>query len=142
MELDRYGDKLSRTDLDSHANMVVVGNHAEIINDTSRRARVSTFTLDYESLIKVPIVDTAIRYDFPYSGETYLLIVRNTLSITDMDHNFIPLFVMIEAGVDVKYVPKIQFKNTDEEDHSVYFKQREPSHAFEFGWCLLLFSVK
>ena len=32
MELDRDGDELSRIDLDSHANIVVVGNHAARTN--------------------------------------------------------------------------------------------------------------
>ena len=114
---------LSRTDLDSHANMVVVGKHAAIINDTGRRAEVSPFTPDYESLSKVPIVDAAIRYDCPYSGETYLLIVRNALSVPSMDHNLIPPFIIKEAGVDIKCVPKIQCKNPEEDDHSVYFKE-------------------
>ena len=49
-ELERNGDGLSRTDLDSHANMVVVGKHVAIVNDTGRRAEVSPFTPDYEAL--------------------------------------------------------------------------------------------
>ena len=61
--LDRDGDNLSRTDLDYHANMVVVGKHAAIINDTGRK--VSPFTPDYESLSKVLIVDAAVTYDCP-----------------------------------------------------------------------------
>ena len=113
-ELERNGDGLSRTDLDSHANMVVVGKHVAIVNDTGRRAEVSPFTPDYEALSKVPIVDAAIRYDCPYSGETYLLIVRNALSVPAMDHNLIPPFIMREAGVDVQCFPKIQCKNPDE----------------------------
>ena len=60
--MDRDGDNLSRTDLDSHANMVVVGKHAAIINDTGRK--VSPFTPDYESL-KVLIVDAAVTCDCP-----------------------------------------------------------------------------
>ena len=68
--MDRDGDELCRTDLDYHANMVVVGKHAAIINDAEGRAEASPFTPDYESRSKVPTVDTAIRYDFPYSGET------------------------------------------------------------------------
>ena len=71
MELDRDGAGLSRTDLDSHANVVVVGEHAAIINDTNRRDEVSTFTLDYKLLSKVPIVDAAIKHDCPCSGEPY-----------------------------------------------------------------------
>ena len=33
-----------RTELDSHANMVVVGRNATIINDSSRTVEVSPFT--------------------------------------------------------------------------------------------------
>ena len=55
--------QLSHADLDSHANMVVVGKHAAITNDTGRRAEFIPFTPDYESLSKVPIVDATIRYD-------------------------------------------------------------------------------
>ena len=121
--MDRDGDDLSRTDLDSHANMVVVVKHDAITCDTGRRAEVSPSTPDYESLSKVPIVDATIRYDCPYSRETYLLIVKNALSVLAMYHNLIPPFIIREAGVDVKCVLKMQRKNPEEKDHSVYFKE-------------------
>ena len=101
-------DDLSRVDLDSHANMVVVGKHAAIINNTGRRTEVSSFSPEYESLSKVPIVNPTIRYDFPYIGKTYLLIVRNASNVLAIDHNLIPPFIIREAGVDVKCIPKIQ----------------------------------
>ena len=50
--------------------MVLVGKYAVIINDTGRKAEVSPFTPDYESLSKLPIVDTTIRYDFLFIDET------------------------------------------------------------------------
>ena len=120
--LHRDGDKLSRTDLDSHVNVVVVGKHTVIIDDTDRRTEVSSFSQEYESLSKVTIVDPTIRYDFRYSGETYLLIVRNALSILAMDHDLIPPFIIRKAEVDVKCVPKLECKNPEEDDYSVYFK--------------------
>ena len=70
----------------------------------------------------VPIVDATIRYDCPCSGETYLVVVRNALSVPAMDHNLIPSFAMIKALVDMKCVPKIQCRNPEKDDHSVYFK--------------------
>ena len=85
--------------------MVVVGKHAAIISDAGRRAEVSPFTPDYESLSKVPIVGATIRYYCPHSGETYLLIVMNALRVPVMYHNLMPPFVMREAWVDVKCVP-------------------------------------
>eukprot|EP00957_Ditylum_brightwellii_P093787 7141203-Ditylum_brightwellii.AAC.1 len=40
----------SRMDLDSHANMHVVGRHAYVISDTGRIANVCPFTPDYNSM--------------------------------------------------------------------------------------------
>ena len=57
-------ESMSRTDLDSHANMAVVGRHAYILSDTGRTADVNPFTPDYESM-QVPIIDAAMQYECP-----------------------------------------------------------------------------
>jgi hypothetical protein len=44
------GAEQSRTQLDSHANMPVVGRHAFIISDTGRVADMNAFTPDYEPM--------------------------------------------------------------------------------------------
>ena len=67
-------ESMSRTDLDSHANMAVVGRHAYILSDTGRTADVNAFTPDYESM-QVPIVDAAVQYECPYSGTLHVLII-------------------------------------------------------------------
>ena len=71
----------SRTELDSHANMVVVGRHALVVSDTGRTAEVNPFTPDYEALQQVPIVDAAICYTCPYTDSQYYFIVRNALLV-------------------------------------------------------------
>jgi hypothetical protein len=50
----------SRTELDSHANMPVVGRNAYIISDTGRIADVNPFTPDYASTMRISIVDAAV----------------------------------------------------------------------------------
>ena len=67
MTIDASDDTIeeSRTELDSHANMVVVGQHAFIINNTGKTAEVSPFTSSYDSLKNAPIVDAIIAYDCP-----------------------------------------------------------------------------
>ena len=50
-------------------------------------------------------------------------IVQNALSVPAIDHDLTPPFTIREAGVGVKYVPKIQYKNPEENDHSVYFNE-------------------
>jgi hypothetical protein len=116
----------SRTDLDSNANMVVVGRHVLIISNTDRTAEVSPFTPDYDALQKVPIVDAAILYTCPYTDHQHILIVRDALSVPSMIHNLIPLFVMREAGVRVNATPKIHTTHDPTiEDHSIYFPQND-----------------
>ena len=64
--------KESRTELDSHANMPVVGKNADALAETGRTCDVSAFTPDYEPM-KVPIVDAAVQYECPYQGTVYIL---------------------------------------------------------------------
>jgi hypothetical protein len=77
VEVDDEGgmdkDEGSRTELNSHANMPVVGRHAYIISDTGRMADVSPFTPpDFKSM-RLCIVDAAVQYDCPYDGQSYIL---------------------------------------------------------------------
>jgi hypothetical protein len=99
-------DMISRTDLDSHANMPVVGRNAYIISSSGRFAEVNAFTPDYDAMT-IQIVDAAIQYDCPYTGDSYILVIRNALHVPSME-NLIPPFIMLEAGVQVHDTLKIQ----------------------------------
>jgi hypothetical protein len=55
---DEHDD--SRTELDSHANMPVVGRCAFIISDTGRIADVHAYSPEYESK-EIHIVDAAVK---------------------------------------------------------------------------------
>ena len=111
----------SRTELDSHANMVVVGRHCLIIHKTGKTADVSAFTPDLES-IEIPIVDAALVYYCPYTGKEYVLLLRNALYVPSMQHNLIPPFIMREAGLLVNDTPKIHVEEPTEEHHSISFR--------------------
>jgi hypothetical protein len=97
----------SRTELDSHANMPVVGRHAYIVSDTGRVADMSPFTPDYASM-QLRIVDAAVQYDCPYNGESCILVIRNTLYVPSMKNNLLPPFVLRKAGIKLSDTPKIQ----------------------------------
>lgn len=118
---DEYS-KESRTELDSHANMPVVGRHAYVLSNTGRTVDVNAFTPDYEP-IRVPVVDAAVQYDCPYTGISHMMVIRNALHVPSMENNLIPPFIMREAGIEVNEVAKIQVPNPSEEDHSIYFKE-------------------
>ena len=91
----------SRTDLDSHANMPVVGKEAYVLAWLDKSVEVSPYTPDYKPM-SIPLVDAAVRYDCPYDGKVYILVIRNALYVPAMDHNLILPFIMREAGVKVK----------------------------------------
>ena len=112
----------SRTELDSHANMPVVGRNALIIADTGNKVEVNPYTPAYEAMT-VPLVDAALQYDCPYTGQSYILIVRNALSVPSMSNNLLPPFVLREAGIQANDVPKIHKDDPSVEDHSIYFKE-------------------
>ncbi len=112
----------SRTKLDSHANMPVVGRNAYILSDTGQTVDVSPFTPDYKAL-SVQVVDAAVQYDDPHDGKLYILVMRNALSVPSMHNNLIPPFVMREAGIQVRDVPKIHTTNPTEDDHAIVFQE-------------------
>ena len=115
-------EESSRTELDSHANMPVVGRNAFIISDTGRMADVKPYSPDYESMA-IPIVDAAVRYDCPYDAQTYILVIRNALHVPSMQTNLIPPFIMREAGITVHDTPKMQMDDPTNQDHSIYFPE-------------------
>ena len=119
METDSPGPEL-RTDLDSHANMPVVGKGAFILAELGRSCEVSPYTPDYEPM-RVPLVDAAVRYDSPFDGKVYILVIKNALHVPSMDYNLLPPFLLREAGLKVKDTPKIQLEDPSEEDHAITF---------------------
>ena len=110
----------SRTELDSHANMPVVGKHGYIIAETGKTVDVSPFTPDYK-LLPVPLVDATIKYNNPYNGKSCMLVLRNALYVPSMDNNLIPPFMLREMGVAVNDVPKIHKEEPTVDDHAITF---------------------
>ena len=112
---------LSQTELDSHANMVVLGQNAYIFESTGRTCNVKPFDSTLGTATNIPIVDGAVAYECPYTSKTYVLIVRNALYIPRLRHNLIPPFIMREGGVTVNDVPKIHSDDPTEDHHSISF---------------------
>ena len=115
-------EKVSTTELDSHANMPVVGLDSYIISETGKTAVVQPYSPDYDTK-DIPIVHAAVQYECPYNGESYILVIRNALHVQSMKHNLIPPFLMREAGVQVREIPKIHVVDPSTDDHAIYFKE-------------------
>ena len=90
----------------SHANMPVIGRNAYILSKIGETVDVAPFTPDYKP-ISVELVDAALKYECPYSGEVKILIIRRGLYVPSMTHYPLPPFMLREAGIHINEVPKI-----------------------------------
>ena len=54
-------NELTRTELDSHANMPVIGRNAYILSKIGETVDVALFTPDYKHIV-VDLVDAALKY--------------------------------------------------------------------------------
>ena len=114
----------SRTELDSHANMPVIGRNAYILSKIGETVDVAPFTPDYKP-ISVELVDAALKYECPYSGEVKILIIRRGLHVPSMTHNLLPPFMLREAGIQINDVPKIHVTSPSEEHHAIIFQETD-----------------
>ena len=113
-----------RTELDSHANMAVLGKDCFVFEQTGRFCDVSAFSPSIETT-SLPIVDAVIVYDCPYTLTLYLLMIRNALYVKDMSNNLLPPFLLREAQIEVNECPKIHAISVDENVHSIFFPLTE-----------------
>ena len=107
------------TELDFHANMLVVGNQEFLFSQSDQNANVRAFAEEVQALPEVSIVDAVISYDCPHSGETYMLVVRNDICVTSMDNNSVPPFVLREAGLILNDKSKIHCEDLSVEGNSL-----------------------
>lgn len=101
--------------------MAVLGKHAFIFESTGKTCNVKPYDPALGLATNVPIVDGALAYDCPITHESYILIIRNALHVTTMEHNLIPPFIMRAGGVQVNDTAKIHCDDPTEADHSIFF---------------------
>ena len=124
-------EKSTATELDSHADSLVVGRYSKILEDMGRKAMVSGFTSDLGKPITVPVVNAAVAYDCEVTGNTHILVICNALYFQSMEENLIPPFMMRLAGVEVDECPKFLSKKPSERNHSMLFPEAEVRILFQ-----------
>ena len=115
-------NNVSRKEFDSHANMIVVGENARVVNWTGRKAKVQPYSPNYEAQ-NIPIVDATILYECPYSGKRVVLVVRDSLYVKEMEQNLTLPFIMRETGIIVRKIPKIHGYDPSVVDHAITFNE-------------------
>ena len=123
--------ELSRTELDSHANMVVIGSNCTVFDHTGKFCTVNSFSESAGKLERVPVVDAVVAYDCPYSAKVYLLLMRNALQVSDIQVNLLPPFIVRETGLHIDDCPKSQSADPTIDTHCIY--SREADLRIHFG---------
>ena len=104
---------------DSHKNINLLGKHAYIFDKVPEwTCSVAPFDPSVETS-KVPILDGAVAYNYPYSHKNYILITRNPLRIPTIDHNLLSPFIIREAGLIVNETTKIHCKDPSRTDYAI-----------------------
>ena len=125
----------TRTELDSHANTPVFGNHCYIENRDEvlrrnkpglpgcRYATVKVYSPDMEAQ-ELPIVDVSVAFRCPLDGTVKILHFPDSLYCEVLAHNLIPPFILREAGYIVNDVPRIQSNPVTNENHCIVSRDR------------------
>jgi hypothetical protein len=108
-----------RVELESHADTCCVGPDVMIINETQKTVKVTTFLKALGSVTRVPIVKAAIAYDDPKSGETYLLLIHQSLHFEEMDHCFVCPMQLRLNDVAINERPKFLTTDRTDNDHAI-----------------------
>ena len=71
-----------RTELDSHANMVVLGKKYFLYVIHGKTCEVEPFDPNIGTYKEVPIMYEAIAYKCQFTNKTHLIVIRNSLYVT------------------------------------------------------------
>ena len=113
-----YSLSESRTELDTHANMPLVGRHCCVIAHTGRSANIHAILPDFPTQL-LSIVNAAIKYKCPFSGKEYALLIRNSLYVPLMTTNLLPPFVLREHCITVNNCLKIHVSKPTVNNHAI-----------------------
>lgn len=110
--------------LDSHADTTCIGRNFRVISHTDKVCEVFPYHPGYESIQEAPIVQAAMAYDDPDSGETFILVVNQCLHLGDMmEHTLMNPNQLRANGIIVNDVPVHLATDPSKATHSIYVIQ-------------------
>jgi hypothetical protein len=105
-------------DLDSHADMAVLGSNCFVFEETNRTINVYSYDPKMGSHER-KVVSGVFAYDDPTTGKVTLLIVHQGLHVPHLTYSLIPPFQMRENDIIVNECPKFQCIKPTEDDHAI-----------------------
>ena len=95
----------SRTELDSHADTCTIGKNALITHVHNRNVNVHAYDPSMGSQQNMSIVNAAVAYDCPHTGEVLILKINQAIQINTMENNLLCLMQVRTNDVKVLIAP-------------------------------------
>ena len=107
-----------RVELDSHADMCVVGQHALVLQEHPKVVMVSGFD-PLQPLCQEKVVDAAMRYTSHDTGDHLILMIDQAIYVPEVDHCLLcPIQCWIN-WVEINKVPKFFTHDPTASTHSI-----------------------
>jgi uncharacterized protein (UPF0216 family) len=119
---DIYKDNF--LELDSHADVAVLGQNCRIIHETNRTVTVHGYDPSLGSTER-RVVSGCFAYDDPVDGTCKLLIVHQGLHVPTMRNSLIPPFQMRDNDLTVNDCPKMMIKEPTVNDHAILIPRED-----------------
>ena len=109
-----------RSELDSHADTCVVSPTTALeIHDFDRTVRVFGYDEDAEHAKECRTVSAAVAYDHPATGDVYMLLLHQAISVPNMNSNLLSPMQMRDNDVRVNDEPKSLVLNPTDDHHAI-----------------------
>ena len=140
-----HATSYGRMELDSHADTIVLGSNAIVMQYTTRECDVSPYDDSYEPIRNVPIVSGATAVTSTHTGLTYILVFHEAIWMGDrLDHSLLNPNQLRAHGIEVQdnpfHIEAMHIASDSDEfvypmhadGTTIYFDSRTPtSHELE-----------
>ena len=93
-------------ELDTHAEMTVLGSNCVVLSYTGKECEVSPYSTEYEAVRNIPVVSGAAVWTNPIDGTAHLLVFHESLWMGDkLDHTLVNPNQLRAYGVSVQDNP-------------------------------------
>ena len=123
------GSDTGYLELDSHADIAVLGANCRIFQETERSVDVYGYDPSHGSTSR-KIVSGVFAYDNPEDGTCTLLIVHQGLHVPTMNNSLIPPYQMRENDIVVNECPKSQLTDPTVDDHAILIDRKDEPFPF------------
>ena len=126
-------DKETTLELDSHADISVLGGGALVVADFNELVNVQGYnpslgTKTYQT------ITGAVGYCDPTNGSNYHLVIHQAISIPDLDHHLLSPIQCRVVDVEVNDCPKFLTANPTEDSHCIIAHDKHGAPVGEQPW--------